>query len=98
MGRTNPTYRDTLRYLEEDWKDFRRPLRGEDTVLFDRVFGHTRDYADAGGYQNHPDPEITMLFSICLAQERQLAALREQLGDEHDSDLCGAEGVDAVQD
>jgi hypothetical protein len=96
MGRTNPTYRDTLRYLEEDWGDFRRPLRGQDTILFDRIFGYARDYADAGGYQNHPDPEITMLFSICLAQERELAALREHIQEADDTDPVEMEVKDAV--
>ncbi|MFT4923080.1 MAG: hypothetical protein ACI8XM_002303 [Haloarculaceae archaeon] len=96
MGRTNPTYRDTLRYLEEDWSDFRRPLRERDTVLFDRLFGYARDYADAGGYQNHPDAEIAMLFSICLAQERELAALREHIDDADDTDPAEMEVGDAV--
>jgi hypothetical protein len=30
MGRTNPTYRDALRAIEERWAEFRRALRRRD--------------------------------------------------------------------
>lgn len=79
MGRTNPTYRDRLRALEESWGDFRRALRAEEKAHFDRLFEHARAHADAAGYQNATDPVIPMLVSVLLAQEREVAELRERV-------------------
>lgn len=79
MGRTNATYRDLLRALEERWQAYRRGLRLEDQPHFDRLFTHARNHADASGLQNHEDPIIPALFSIALAQERQLAAYESRL-------------------
>lgn len=75
MGRTNPTYRDTVRAVEDDWSDFRRALRRRDQPHFDRLFDHARAHADAAGYLNHPSPEIPMLVSIVLEQERRIGEL-----------------------
>jgi hypothetical protein len=88
MGRTNPTYRDTLRDLESDWQAYRRGLRRRDQERFDALWGYTREYADAAGYLSHPDPSIVMLFSICLAQQRQLDELLETV--EHQSPIESA--------
>ena len=38
MGRTNPTYRDVLRSLEDDWTDYRRALRQQDQHHFDPLY------------------------------------------------------------
>lgn len=79
MGRTNPTFRDTLTGIEEQWQPYRRGLRHQDQARFDDLWGYARDYADAGGYLNHPDPAIVMLVSICLGQQRRLDELETQL-------------------
>lgn len=89
MGRTNPTYRDQLTRLEDDWNDYRRGLRASEQAHFDSLFEHGRTYAHAAGYLNHPTPEIPLLFSVLLAHERQLAALANQVETEEN---------DAVQD
>ena len=79
MGRTNPTYRDMLRAMEDRWSDYRRALRRDDQAAFDRLFGHARGYADAGGMQNHQSVEIAVLVSIVLAHQRKLDDLEDRL-------------------
>ena len=56
MGRTNPTYRDALRAIEERWTEFRRALRRRDQPRFDRLFEYAREHADASGLLNHQNP------------------------------------------
>lgn len=75
MGRTNPTYRDTLRETEERWAAYRRTLRHRDQAHFDRLFKHAREHADAAGYLNHSTSEIPLLVSILLEHERRLDQL-----------------------
>lgn len=88
MGRTNPTYRDVLRALDNQWSDYRRGLRREDQQRFDRLFAYIRAHADASGYLNHTEPFYPALVSIDLEQETRLDELEsrlEQLEDEIDS-------------
>lgn len=79
MGRTNPTYRDRLASLEQEWAAYRRGLRAQEQDHFDRLFEHGREYAHAAGYLNHPDPMVPLLVSMLLAHERELASLTEQI-------------------
>ena len=72
MGRTNPTYRDALRAIEERWAEFRRALRRRDQPRFDRLFEYAREHADASGLLNHQNPLLPALFSIDLEQEARL--------------------------
>lgn len=79
MGRTNPTYRDTLRALETEWGDYRRALRYQDQEHFDRLWEQAAGYADAAGYQNSERPLDLLLLSVLLAQERRIADLESEL-------------------
>ncbi|WP_436936518.1 hypothetical protein [Halovenus marina] len=72
MGRTNPTYRDALRAIEERWAEFRRALRRRDQPRFDRLFEYAREHADASGLLNHQNPLLPALLSINLEQEVRL--------------------------
>jgi hypothetical protein len=76
MGRTNPTFRDTLTALERQWRPYRHALRRRDQPYFDRLFEHAYAHADAAGHLNATDPVIPVLVSIALAQERQIDTLR----------------------
>jgi hypothetical protein len=96
MGRTNPTFRDTLSGMEDQWQPYRRGLRRQDQDRFDTLWGYARDHADAGGYLNHPDPAIVMLMSICLGQQRRLDELQDRLTTlegENTDHQCGEAGV-----
>ena len=90
MGRTNATYRDLLRALENRWQDYRRGLRRDDQAHFDRLFTHARNHADASGLQNHENPIVPVLVSIALAQEKRLVSLEarlDELEETADTDL-----------
>ncbi|MFC7116548.1 hypothetical protein ACFQH2_18565 [Natronoarchaeum sp. GCM10025703] len=81
MGRTNPTYRDALRAIEERWATFRRALRRRDQPRFDQLFMYAREHADASGLLNHQNPLLPALLSIDLEQETRLDAHDERLDD-----------------
>lgn len=86
MGRTNPTYRDALRAIQERWTDFRRALRRRDQPRFDRLFTYAREHADASGLLNHQNPLLPALLSIDLEQEARLDAHEDRL-DEFEASL-----------
>ena len=79
MGRTNPTYRDALRAIEDRWADFRRALRRRDQPHFDQLFEYAREHADASGLLNHQNPLVPALFSIDLEQEARLDTHEERI-------------------
>ena len=79
MGRTNPTYRDALRAIEERWQDFHRALRRRDQPRFDQLFAYAREHADASGLLNHQNPLLPALLSIDLEQESRLDEHEERL-------------------
>jgi hypothetical protein len=81
MGRTNPTYRDALRAIEERWSEFRRALRRRDQPRFDRLFEYAREHADASGLLNHQNPLLPALFSIDVEQEARLDEHEERLAE-----------------
>ena len=81
MGRTNPTYRDALRAIEERWANFRRALRRRDQPRFDQLFEYAREHADASGLRNHQNPLLPALVSIDLEQEARLDDLEERLAE-----------------
>jgi hypothetical protein len=86
MGRTNPTYRDTLRVMESRWDDYRRALRYADQDVFDRLFESARAHADASGLQNHRFVEIPALVSMLLEQQKQIEDFEDRL-DHSENDL-----------
>jgi len=82
MGRTNPTYRDTLRHLEDEWSDFRRGLRPRDQEHWDQLWEQAAGYADAAGYHYTTRKMDLVLMSMVLAQERRIAELEAELEEE----------------
>jgi hypothetical protein len=79
MGRTTPTYRDRLRATREEWADFERALRRRDRDAYETLWEHAHGYADAGGFQNPPEPMDAILLSMLLAQERERQELEARL-------------------
>jgi len=88
MGRTNPTFRDVLRSVEDRWQPFRRALRHEDQQRFDRLLKHAQTHADAAGNLNHQSPIVPILVAIALAQERRIDELEQQLADSGGEQAC----------
>ena len=95
MGRTNPTYRDTLRAIEERWADFRRALRRRDQPRFDRLFEYAREHADASGLLNHQNPLLPALLSIDLEQESRIEDHEQRL-EELEAVVAASDDQDAV--
>lgn len=85
MGRTNPTFRDALRAIEDRWGEYRRALRHRDQPHFDQLFTYAREHADASGLLNHHHPLLPALFSIDLEQETRLDAHDERLDELEDA-------------
>ena len=79
MGRTNPTYRDVVHGLEDNWQQYRKALRRVHKPHFDRLFEHAREHADAARYLNHQQPEVTLLVSVVLEQEKRMQSLHERI-------------------
>jgi hypothetical protein len=96
MGRTNPTFRDALRAVEDRWQPFRRALRYEDQQRFDRLLTHVRTHADAAGNLNHQSPVVPVLIAIALAQERRLDELERETEDLADAVGDGTSQTEAT--
>src|SRR5207245_3129586 len=79
MGRTVPTFVQLIQQAAERWKKFRRALRREDQVHFDRLFVRVRCYTQAATYQCHDNPMEAILLSIALDQEKRLDAVEKVL-------------------
>ncbi|SHH65371.1 hypothetical protein [Halobaculum gomorrense] len=84
MGRTNPTFRDVLGRMEDEWSDFRRALRRRHQPLLDRLFTYAREHADAASHLNHPDRLAPVLVSIDLEQEDRIDELEERVAELED--------------
>jgi hypothetical protein len=79
MGRTNPTYRDQLAAVEDEWSAFRRVLRRQNKPRFDQLFVYARDHADAAGNLNPADPLAPVWMSVVLEQERRIDELEDRV-------------------
>jgi hypothetical protein len=82
MGRTTPTFVDLLRQTQEYWAKFRRALRRDDRPHFDRLFHQVRYFTPSAMYQCHDNAMETILLTLHLAHERQIAAVEEKLRSE----------------
>lgn len=89
MGRSSLSFRDVLRSLEGDWRDYRRTLGRPDRDRFDRLWEEARQHADAGGNLTHQNPMVVVLFSMVLAQERRIEDLEAELEAELDGGRPG---------
>jgi hypothetical protein len=86
MGRTNPTFRSVLEEHVRRWRRFRRALRHEDKPHFDSLVTKARRHADAAGHVNDRDPETAILLSMLLEQEKELAALEDEIEERAEGD------------
>jgi hypothetical protein len=79
MGRTNPTFRDTLEAVRGDWDRYRRGLRRDQTDAFDALFADAEAHADASGYLNAREPLVPILVSMLLEQQLTVRDLEERV-------------------
>lgn len=78
MGRTVPTYRQTLESIVRDLGDYRRALTEKDREVFDDMMKKARIHASASTYAAFLDPLEGFLLSILLEQEKSLRTLKEK--------------------
>ncbi len=76
MGRTAPSFSRVIDAEAERWRKFRRALRKEDQMLFDRIFHRARRNVQAWAYAAMPHPFEALVMSVLLDQERELRELR----------------------
>jgi hypothetical protein len=79
MGRTVPTFRQRIEEAIQHWAKFRRALRHEEQLHFDRLFLCVRSYTQAATYQSSDNPMEAILLAIALDQEKRIAALEQFL-------------------
>jgi hypothetical protein len=79
MGRTVPTYVQLISEQAEKWSKFRRALRREDQLLFDRLIASSRYYSPAGTFQCSDDPRESIVLSVLLDLTKRVAAIEAHL-------------------
>jgi hypothetical protein len=65
--------------IEVKWAKFRRALRREDQLHFDRLLRSVRYYTPSAAYQCSDDPRDSVMVSILLDSEKRLAEIEEKL-------------------
>jgi hypothetical protein len=79
VGRTVRSYRTVLEDMIDEWQGFRKALRKEDKVAFDRLMDRARMHASAASYDTRVDPVESLFMSILLEQEKEIDELRKKL-------------------
>ncbi len=79
MGRTVPTYVQLISETAATWSKFRRALRREDQLHFDRLIASVRYYSPAGMFQASDDPRESIVLSILIDFQKRLAAVETRL-------------------
>ncbi len=79
MGRTVLPYSHVWEEERSRWQKFRRALRREDQVQFDRLFESARLHLQAGVYAANPWPLESIMLSMLLEHQKVISALEERL-------------------
>ena len=79
MGRTVPSFRPALEHEIESWKDFKRALRPEERMVFDKLMNYARIHADAGSIGGRPLLSELLFISFALEQEKKIEQLKKTL-------------------
>lgn len=79
MGRTVPTYVQLISEQAAKWSKFRRALRREDQLHFDRLIASTRYHSPAGTFQTSDDPRESIVLSMLLDLQKRVAGLEARL-------------------
>ena len=79
MGRTVPTMTQIIQSEEENWAPFRRALRAQDRVAFDRLFAAARHHAAVASYAARPVPFEAILLSMLLESMKAIQRLEAEV-------------------
>lgn len=79
MGRTTRTMTQLVAQEEAYWAPFRRALRKEDQMIFDRLFAAARHHTAPAHYASHSTPFDSILLAMVLEAMKAVEALRQRL-------------------
>lgn len=79
MGRTTQTMTQLVAQEEVYWAPFRRALRKEDQIVFDRLFAAARHHTAPAHYASHSTPFDSILLSMVLEVMKAVEALQKRL-------------------
>lgn len=72
MGRTLAPYSRLLEKFQERFAAFRRGLRKEDQILFEKLMDHPKRHVQAGVYASFPNPSEPAILSILLEMQKEI--------------------------
>jgi len=81
MGRTTQTMTQLVAQEEAYWTPFRRALRKEDQIVFDKLFAAARHHTAPAHYASHATPFDSILLAMILEAMKAVEALRAQVED-----------------
>ena len=79
MGRTVPAFRPALEHEIESWKDFKRALRPEEQIIFNKLMNYARIHADAGSLSARPMLSEILFISFAIEQEKKIRRLEKKI-------------------
>jgi hypothetical protein len=79
MGKTLPPFSQLIEYEHRRWGPFRRALRKEDQIIFDRLFDCAKLQIQAGVMVSRPWPFETIVMAVLLEQEKRIEQLLRQI-------------------
>lgn len=80
MGVLIPAYSISLDRIREEFSIFRKSLRKEDQIYFDKLFTLASRHIQAGNAQGHYDPLELMLLSTILELLKRIEVLEQKVG------------------
>lgn len=97
MGRTTQTMTQLVAQEEVYWAPFRRALRKEDQIIFDRLFAAARHHSAPAHYASHSTPFDSMLLAMMLETMKAVEAIRSRLNDFENGVRGSVSGVRALE-
>jgi hypothetical protein len=79
MGRTLPPFSQLIEHERRAWAPFRRALRKDDQVAFDRLFDCAKLHVQAGVYLSRPWPFEVIAMAMLLEHQKQLERVLARL-------------------
>src|SRR5256885_17141584 len=87
MGRTTQTMTQLVAQEEAYWTPFRRALRKEDQIVFDKLFAAARHHTAPAHYASHATPFDSMSLAMILESTKTVEVFRMRLHDRAEGSL-----------
>ena len=83
MGKTLPPFSQLIEYERRRWAPFKRELRKEDQVIFNRLFDCAKLHIQAGVRVSRPWPFETIVTAIVMKEQKLVEQLERLLDEFH---------------